>query len=92
MTIIWFTRSLPNAVADELKLQGHTVNECLAISEVLALAEEHWDAQVVIAADVDGERARIVAQHYPALRLKPGVTAGDVIFELSHGAAFPLKQ
>ena len=40
MTLIFFTRILPSPIADELARQGHTIYEALAISEVLALAEQ----------------------------------------------------
>lgn len=49
MTIIFLARKLPDAISDELSRQGHFVFECLAISEVYALAEEHMGAQIVIA-------------------------------------------
>lgn len=84
MTIIFFTRSLPNAVSDELSRQGHTVHECLAISEVLALAEQIPEAQIVIAGDVESEAAKVIKQHYPTLCLKPGSQISDLIWELSH--------
>lgn len=84
MTIIYFTRYFPNALADELSRQGHTVHEVLAISEVLALAEQHPEAQIVIAPDVDDERARVVGLRYATIRLQTEVTAPEIIFELSH--------
>lgn len=69
MTIIFFTRLLPNAISDELSRPGYTVHECLAISEVLALAEQHRDAQIVIAADVEPAAAKVIQQHYPTLQI-----------------------
>jgi hypothetical protein len=84
-TIIFFSRTLPNPIAEELSIQGHILYEALAISEVLALAEQHPEAQIVIAADVDDERARVIGRHYPTLRLKPKSTTGDVLLELSPG-------
>lgn len=82
--IFFFTCSLPNALSDELSRQGHTVHECLAISEVLALAQEHTEAQIVIAADVVSEAAKVIRQHYPTLCLKPESRISDLIWELSH--------
>lgn len=49
MTIIFLAYKLPDPISDELARQGHSVYECLAISEVFALVEEHFDAQIVIA-------------------------------------------
>lgn len=84
MMIILFTRSLPNAISDELSRQGHTVHEALAISEVLALAEQHPEAQIVIAADVEPARVNVIEQHHPTMQLTADTTAADVIFQLSH--------
>lgn len=53
MTIIFLAHKLPHPISDELVRQGHQVCECLAISEVLGLAEEHREAQIVIAAEIE---------------------------------------
>lgn len=83
MTFIFLARKLPDSVSDELSRQGHSVYECLAISEVFALAEEHFDAQIVIAAEMEERWASEIQKHYPTLHLKPGATAKDVLWELS---------
>ena len=83
MTFIFLARRLPDPISDELSGQGHSVYECLAISEVFALAEEHFDAQIVIAADMEEKWAAEIQKHYPTLHLKPGATAKDVLWELS---------
>jgi hypothetical protein len=41
VTLILFTTRAPNTLSDELTKQGHEVYEAIAISEVLALAEQH---------------------------------------------------
>ena len=69
-------------ISDELARQGHSVYECLAISEVFALAQEHFDAQI-IAANMEEKWAREIKQRYPTLHLKPGATVKDVLWELS---------
>ncbi len=84
MTIVFFTRAAPSSLADELSRQGHRVHEALAISEVLALAQEHPSAHIVISADVEPERARVIQQHYPTLQSRPGATAKNIVWELSH--------
>lgn len=84
MRVIFFTRSLPNVISDELSRQGHTVHEALAISEVLAFAEQHPEAQIVISADVDNERACIIAQHYPTLWLTETATTSEIMWQLSN--------
>lgn len=84
MTIIFFTRSIPNPLANELSRQGHTVHEALSISEVLALAEHNFETHIIIAADVEHDRARMIQRHYPTLHLKPEAALAGIIFELSH--------
>lgn len=83
MTFIFLARKLPDPISDDLSRQGHSVYECLAISEVYALAEEHFDAQIVIAADMEERWAKEIQTHYPTLHLKPGATAKDVLWELN---------
>ena len=83
MTFIFLARKLPDPISDELSLQGHSVYECLAISEVFALAEEHFDAQIVIAADMEERWATEIQKHYPTLHLKPGATVKDILWELN---------
>jgi hypothetical protein len=48
MTIIFLAYKLPDPISDELARQGHSVYECLAISEVFTLAEEHFNAQIMV--------------------------------------------
>jgi hypothetical protein len=82
MTFIFLARKLPDPISDELARQGYSVYECLAISEVFALAEEHFDAQIVIAASMEEKWATEIQTHYPTLHLKPGATAKDILWEL----------
>jgi hypothetical protein len=67
--LILFTTSAPNALADELAHHGHDVYEALAISEVLALAEQYPNSRIVIMPEVEEERANVVRQHWPTVRL-----------------------
>lgn len=60
-----------------------SVYECLAISEGFALAEEHFDAQIVIAAGIEERWATVIQNHHPTLHLKPDATAKDVLWELN---------
>jgi hypothetical protein len=83
MTIIFLAYKLPDPISDELSRQGHSVYECLAISEVFALAEEHFDAQIIIVANMEEKWASEIKQRYPTLHLKPGATVKDVLWELS---------
>ena len=83
MTSIWFTRSLPSAIADELKRKGHTVFEALAVSETLALAEQHPGANIIMNNDVEPAAAKIIQQHYPTLQITAEVTVADLLFEMA---------
>lgn len=69
MTLILFTTVAPCTLTDELSLQGHEVYEAVAISEVLALAEQYPAASIVITSDVDQTRASVIQQHWPTVRL-----------------------
>jgi hypothetical protein len=82
MTIIFFTRTLPSPLTDELSAHGHQVFDALAISEVLALAEQYPLAQIIISADVDLERAKVIQQHYPTVHLNADATVKDILWEL----------
>jgi hypothetical protein len=83
MTIIFLAYKLPDPISDELARQGHSVYECLAISEVFALAEEHFDAQIVIAAEMEEKWATVIKQRYSTMHLKPGATVKDILWELN---------
>jgi len=78
MTLILFTAVAPCTLTDELSLQGHKVYEALAISEVLALAEQHPTASIIITPDVEQSRASVIQQHWPTVRLHKQFTALDI--------------
>ena len=78
MTVILFIAVAPCALTDELSLQGHEVFEALAISEVLALAEQHLTASIIITPDVDQTRAKVIQQHWPTVRLHKEFTPLNV--------------
>jgi hypothetical protein len=75
MVVILFTTRLPNKITTALEAKGLEVFEALAISEVLALAEEHRVSSIIITPDVDQARADVIAQHYPTTRLHKPFTA-----------------
>jgi hypothetical protein len=86
VTLILFTTVAPHPLTHELSHQGHTVYEAIAISEVYALADQHPQAQIILTAYIDPERARAIQHHYPTLHLKADATVHDIVWELSHGA------
>jgi hypothetical protein len=67
MTLILFTTQAPNPLAAQLSQQGHQVFEAIAISEVLALAEQHPTAEIIIDAGVAPGTAKVIQQHYPSM-------------------------
>ena len=82
MTFILVTTSAPNPLANGLILAGHRVFEALAISEAFALAQEHAEAQIIIAADVEVRRAKVIQRHYPTVRLNEKASLADVLWEM----------
>jgi len=89
VTVILFTTGAPSVLAAELSQAGINVYEALAISEALALATSHFDAHIVITADVEPRRASAIQEHYATLTLKAGATAADLIWELEQIAPRP---
>ncbi len=78
MTVILFTAHAPDTLSDDLDRHGHEVYEALAISEVLALAEQHLNSAIIIAPDVDQARASVIQQHYPTVRLHEEFAIQDI--------------
>lgn len=83
MKLIFFTRSRPNALLDELYRQGQEILEAHTASEVMALAEQQPDAHIIIARDIEDDAAKAIQQHYPTLQLSSGATAAGVLRALS---------
>ncbi|HKV94904.1 MAG TPA: hypothetical protein VJW20_20330 [Candidatus Angelobacter sp.] len=67
--IILFTTRAPDPLAEKLIREGMIVYEALAISEVLALAQDHPSAQIILAPGIDAARARIIQQRYPTVKV-----------------------
>ena len=91
MTFILLTTCAPTPLADGLILAGHRVFEAMAISEALALAEEYTQAQIIITADVEQSRAKVLQRHYPRMQLNENASPADVLWEMallfpSHGS------
>ena len=82
VTLILFRARVAHPLTDELILAGHRVFEALAISEVFALAEEHPEAQIIIGAEIELERARVIQKHYPTIQLKPNAVLVDILWDL----------
>ena len=78
VTLILFTTQAPNPLAERLMALGRDVYEALAISEVMALAEQYPASQIVITSDVDQNRASIIQRRYPTIYLHRQFTAMNV--------------
>jgi hypothetical protein len=90
--LILFTTTAPYPLTDELSRQGYQVREALAISEVFSLADEWQFATIIITAEIDPERAKVIQQHYPTLHLKAHATVRDVLWELSHRTEYAMAH
>ena len=84
MTVILFTAYAPHPLTDELAHQGHAVYEALVVSEVYALADQHPLATIILTADIDPERAKVIQHHYTTLHLQPNATVRDIVWEVSN--------
>jgi hypothetical protein len=92
VTVILLTNQAPSVLAAELSRTGIRAYEALAISEVLALAANHFDAQIVITSDVEPRRVAVIQEHHATLVLKAGATAADLIWELEQISPSPTLQ
>jgi predicted metal-dependent hydrolase len=82
MIVILFTTQFPNKVSEALEAEGTEVYEALAISEVLALAEQHPVSSIIITPDVEQTRADVIAKHYPTVRLREGLASQNARLNL----------
>jgi hypothetical protein len=82
ISLVYFAGRLPSQMSDELTHAGFRVFEALAISEVLHLSETEKPEIVVIAADVDDRRAKVIQESQTALRLTPATKTSELIAEL----------
>jgi len=87
LSLIYLTDRAPSQMAADLALAGYTVWEALAVSEVLYLCEQRNVDVVVIGSDVEDADVIEAQMRRITLRLKPGATAADVMWEL--GLLFP---
>ena len=82
VSIVLFTRCIPNPLTDPLIAVGFHVWEALALSEVTFLCETEDIRMVIITSDVGEERCRFLQQRLPTMVLKPEAKASDVITAL----------
>ena len=95
LSLVYLTGRASSKIASELTLAGHTVWEALAVSEVLFLCEHHNVDVVVIGPDVEDADVIEVQMRRITLRLKPGATAKDMMWELAQlfpSAVTPIVQ
>ena len=82
-SLVYLTDHAPPPMASDLTLAGYTVWEAPAVSEVLYLCEHENVDVVVIGPDVEDADVIEVQMRRITLRLKPGATAKDVMWELA---------
>ena len=86
----WFTRRAPSPMAAAIAAHGgHAVYEAIAVSEVLALMEQHSIQILIIDSTVDDDAARELQQRLVTLRLQPHATTAEILWELSGILADP---
>lgn len=82
-SLVYLTSRSNTKLVDELILAGHRVKEAVSVSEVLFVCENEPVDAVVIAANVEDPDVVEAQMRRITLRLKPGATARDVIWEVS---------
>lgn len=81
-SVILFIAHAPSSLAHDLTQAGFGVFEALAISEVLYLCETERIDIVVIAAEIQEQRAKEIKAHQIILHLKPAASSREIIAEL----------
>jgi hypothetical protein len=80
----WFTRSAPSPLAAAVAAHGgYLIYEAVAVSEILAVMEQHKLAILVIDFTVEDEAAAELQHRFITLRLKSHATVADILWELS---------
>jgi hypothetical protein len=82
ISVVYLCSSAPNPMAEDLIGSGYQVFEALAVSEVLYLCEHNLIDAILIAADVEDPDLVEAQVRHMTLKLKPGATVKDVIWEL----------
>lgn len=81
-SLVYLTAAAPSRLTNELASTGHRVWEALAISEVLALCEEHDIDAVIIAPEVQDRKRKAAELGRICVLLESGATVANVIWEL----------
>lgn len=89
-SLVWFTRRAPSPLAAAVAAHGHhRIYEAIAVSEVLALMEQHSMRILIIDSTVDDGAARELQGRFITLRLQPQATTAQILWELSGIAVDP---
>ncbi len=83
-SIVYFTSRAPSKIGGDLIVAGYEVFEALEISEVMHLCEHKKIDMVVIASDVEDQDMVEVQLRRSTIKVKPGSTTKDVLWELSN--------
>jgi hypothetical protein len=81
-SVVYLTITAPARLTDELTAAGHRVWEALAVSEVLALCEEHDIDAVIISPEIQDRKGKAANPGRISVLLESGATAANVIWEL----------
>ncbi len=88
-SVVYLTSRAPAKLTDDLMLAGHKAWECLSVSEAHYICEREWIDAIVIGPDVEDCDVVEAQLRHVTLRMKPGATAKQLIWELSQ--LFPGK-
>jgi len=82
-SLIYLTSRSNSKLADELALAGYRVREAMSVSEALFICENEPVDAIVIGADVEDQDEVEAQMRRITIKLKPEVTAKDLLWELS---------
>ena len=82
-SLVYLTSRSNSRLADDLVFAGHKVFQALAVSEALYLCEHERIDVIVIAPDIEDPDFAEAQLRYITMRMKPGASVKDLIWELS---------
>ncbi len=83
-SIVHLTSMAPSKLGADLEAAGYQVFEAIEISEVMYLCEHEQIDVVVIGADFEDQDMIEIQLRRLTIKLKPGSTAKDALWELSN--------
>lgn len=82
-SLVYLTTRSNSKLAEQLMLAGHQVFEAFDVSEALYLCEHQRVDLIVIGDDIEDPDLAEAQLHYLTIRMKPGGSAKELVWELS---------